>query len=48
MNEVINITPTQPQLSTSNIGDIGTIKLNNLPPLDTNNAPKKVLILVRV
>ena len=41
MNEVINITPTQPQLSTSNIGDIGTIKLNNLPPLDTNNAPKK-------
>ena len=41
MNEVINITPTEPQLSTSNVGDIGTIKLNNLPPLDTNNAPKK-------
>ena len=36
MNEVINITPTEPQLSTSNIGDVGTIKLNNLPPLDTN------------
>ena len=41
MNEVINITPTEPQLSTSNVGDVGTIKLNNLPPLDTNNTPKK-------
>ena len=35
MNEVINITPTEPKLSTSNVGDVGTIKLNNLPPLDT-------------
>ena len=42
MNEVINITPTEPQLSTSNVGDVGTIKLNNLPPLDTSNAPKSV------
>ena len=43
MNEVINITPTAPNLSTTNVGDAGTIKLNNLPPLDTggNNAPKK-------
>ena len=41
MNEVINITPTEPNLSTSNVGDVGTIKLNNLPPLDTNNAQKK-------
>jgi hypothetical protein len=41
MNEVINITPTEPQLSTSNVGDIGTIKLNNLPPLGNNNPPKK-------
>ena len=41
MNEVINITPTKPQLSTSNVGDAGTIKLNNLPPLDTNNVQKK-------
>jgi len=41
MNEVINITPAEPQLSTSTVGDIGTIKLNNLPPLDTNNIPKK-------
>jgi len=41
MNEVINITPTEPQLSTSTVGDVGTIKLNNLPPLDTNNTPKK-------
>jgi hypothetical protein len=39
MNEVINITPTEPQLSTSTVGDIGTIKLNNLPALDS--APKK-------
>ena len=37
MNEVINITPS-PNLSTSNVGDIGTIKLNNLPPL---SSPKK-------
>jgi len=42
MNEVINITPAEPQLSTSTVGDIGTIKLNNLPPLGTNNAPKSV------
>ena len=36
MNEVINITPTAaPNLSTTNIGDAGTIKLNNLPSLDT-------------
>jgi hypothetical protein len=41
MNEVINITPAKPQLSTSNVGDVGTIKLNNLPPLDTSNTPKK-------
>jgi len=41
MNEVINITPTEPKLSTSNVGDVGTIKLNNLPPLDTTNTPKK-------
>jgi len=41
MNEIINITPTEPKLSTSNVGDAGTIKLNNLPPLDTNNTPKK-------
>jgi len=43
MNEVINITPTQPNLSTAGVGDTGTIKLNNLPPLETNgnNAPKK-------
>ena len=41
MNEVINITPAEPQLSTSTVGDIGTIKLNNLPPLNTNNIPKK-------
>jgi len=41
MNEVINITPTEPKLSTSNVGDIGTIKLNNLPPLDDTNTPKK-------
>jgi len=40
MNEVINITPTEPQLSTSGVGDTGTIKLNNLPPLDSS-APKK-------
>ena len=43
MNEVINITPSEPNLSTANVGDSGTIKLNNLPPLDTNNdsGPKK-------
>jgi hypothetical protein len=41
MNEVINITLTEPKLSTSNVGDVGTIKLNNLPPLDTSNTPKK-------
>ena len=43
MNEVINITPTKPNLSTAGVGDAGTIKLNNLPPLETNgnNAPKK-------
>ena len=36
MNEVINIQPmASPQLSTANEGDSGTIKLNNLPPLDT-------------
>ena len=36
MNDVINIQPmTSPQLSTSNEGDSGTIKLNNLPPLNT-------------
>ena len=43
MNEVINITPTEPNLSTTNVGDSGTIKLNNLPPLDTDTSsgPKK-------
>ena len=43
MNEVINITPSAPNLSTAGVGDAGTIKLNNLPPLETdgNNAPKK-------
>ena len=43
MNEVINITPTEPNLSTSSVGDAGTIKLNNLPPLETdrNDVPKK-------
>ena len=48
MNEVINITPTEPKLSTAGVGDTGTIKLNNLPSLDTSSAsaPKKVLILV--
>ena len=36
MNDVINIQQmTSPQLSTSNEGDSGTIKLNNLPPLNT-------------
>ena len=39
MNEVINITPSAaPNLSTTNIGDAGTIKLNNLPPLDTTSS----------
>ena len=32
MNEVINITPS-PNLSSTNVGDTGTIKLNNLPAL---------------
>ena len=43
MNEVINITPTEPKLSTAGVGDTGTIKLNNLPSLDTSSAsaPKK-------
>ena len=43
MNEVINITPTEPNLSTASVGDSGTIKLNNLPPLDTDTSsgPKK-------
>jgi len=44
MNEVINISPTEPNLSTSTIGDAGTIKLNNLPALnsDTNVSKKSV------
>ena len=37
MNDVINITPT-PNLSTTNIGDTGTIKLNNLPPLSAKKS----------
>ena len=43
MNEVINITPSEPNLSTAGTGDAGTIKLNNLPALDTSmdSAPKK-------
>ena len=43
MNEVINITPSEPNLSTAGVGDSGTIKLNNLPPLDTDTSsgPKK-------
>lgn len=36
MNDVINITPS-PNLSSTNVGDTGTIKLNNLPGLP----PKK-------
>ena len=34
MNEVIDISPSAPNLNTANTGDAGTIKLNNLPPLD--------------
>ena len=43
MNEVINITPSEPRLSSAGVGDAGTIKLNNLPSLDTSSsaAPKK-------
>jgi len=36
MNEVINITPSNPpNLMTTDVGEIGTIKLNNLPKVDT-------------
>jgi len=43
MNEVINISQTKsPNLTTTNAGDAGTIKLNNLPPLDTNSSKKSV------
>jgi len=42
MSEVINITPAEPQLSTMGIGDTGTIKLNNLPPLDDTVQRKSV------
>ena len=42
MNEVINITPTEPNLSTTTVGDAGTIKLNNLPPLNSNASRKSV------
>ena len=43
MNEVIDINLTKsPNLTTANTGDVGTIKLNNLPPLDTNSTKKSV------
>ena len=35
MNEVIDIKLSSPNLTTSNMGDSGTIKLNNLPSIDT-------------
>ena len=39
--KLLILLPQSHNLSTSNVGDAGTIKLNNLPPLDTNNAQKK-------
>lgn len=37
MNEIINITPSNPpNLMTTGVGEIGTIKLNNLPKVETN------------
>ena len=38
MTEVIDITPS---LSTTSDNDTGTIKINNLPPLDTDSSVKK-------
>ena len=43
MNEVIDINLTKPpSLTTANAGDVGTIKLNNLPALDANSTKKSV------
>jgi hypothetical protein len=37
MNEIINITPSNPpNLMTTSVGEVGTIKLNNLPNIKTN------------
>jgi hypothetical protein len=37
MNEIINITPSNPpNLMTTSVGEVGTIKLNNLPNIETN------------
>ena len=40
MNEVIDIKLSSPNLTTSNMGDSGTIKLNNLPSIDTTQKKK--------
>ena len=41
MNDVINISPTEPNLSTLTPADSGAIKLNNLPELNSGNSPKR-------